>query len=55
MPHSPANGEVSISGMKTDAYLSYTCYPGYELKGVSSRRCLVSGNWSAEEPLCSRE
>lgn len=55
MPDGPVNGDVTVSGMKTDAYLSYTCNAGYEIKGLLSRRCLVSGNWSEEEPQCTRE
>nr|XP_042895666.1 sushi, von Willebrand factor type A, EGF and pentraxin domain-containing protein 1 isoform X2 [Parasteatoda tepidariorum] len=54
MPDSPPNGEVSISGMKTDAHLTYSCNPGYELTGVSDRRCLASGNWSDGSPHCVR-
>ncbi|GFR11206.1 sushi, von Willebrand factor type A, EGF and pentraxin domain-containing protein 1 [Trichonephila clavata] len=54
IPNLPPNGEVAVNGMKTDAHLIYTCNPGYEIKGPSDRRCLASGDWSADEPQCAR-
>lgn len=54
-PDSPLNGEVAINGMKTEARLSYSCNPGYEISGESERKCLASGNWSAGEPKCERK
>ncbi|GBN09560.1 Sushi, von Willebrand factor type A, EGF and pentraxin domain-containing protein 1, partial [Araneus ventricosus] len=53
-PDPPPNGEVSVTGVKTDANLIYTCNPGYEIKGAADRRCFASGNWSNEQPDCVR-
>lgn len=53
-PVQPPNGDISVSGVKTQAVASYSCSPGYELRGVSTRRCLVCGNWSDTNPQCVR-
>ena len=31
---------------------TYSCYPGYDLKGPSSRVCWSMEKWSAREPRC---
>ena len=30
----------------------YSCLPGHELRGVSERFCLRSGNWSGDDSTC---
>ncbi|XP_078381889.1 uncharacterized protein LOC144664619 isoform X9 [Oculina patagonica] len=33
-------------------HVSFTCNPGYWLKGSSERRCQTSGAWTGVQPLC---
>jgi len=33
---------------------NHACIPGYQLIGVSTRRCLATGDWSNTAPVCER-
>ncbi|XP_076346234.1 sushi, von Willebrand factor type A, EGF and pentraxin domain-containing protein 1-like isoform X1 [Tachypleus tridentatus] len=48
------HGEISVSGVKTTAVASYMCLPGFDLIGPKTRKCMVYGDWSNEEPACYR-
>lgn len=53
---SPENGEVVLSeGTQFLATAEYTCEQLFVLEGEDIRTCLPSGEWSGEEPVCSRE
>ncbi|KAL9961653.1 hypothetical protein ACROYT_G030641 [Oculina patagonica] len=32
--------------------VSFTCNPGYSLKGSSERHCMANGTWTGNQPLC---
>ena len=49
----PANGNVYISGVRSEARVIYSCNTGYQLLGNKVRTCLVSGVWSGSVPNCS--
>lgn len=34
------------------SHVSFTCNPGYCLKGSSERVCLKSGSWTGVQPSC---
>ena len=51
---SPDNGDVSLTGMDVGSVATYTCDSGYFLVGSPERMCLQTGEWSEEEPSCSR-
>ena len=47
------NGMVDImDGTTFLKVATYSCYPGYDLKGPSSRVCWSMEKWSAREPRC---
>lgn len=51
----PENGSVDLSDGTTEGSSAiYTCFAGYQLKGVSTRTCTRSG-WSDSEPTCERK
>lgn len=51
----PENGSVDLSDGTTEGSdATYTCFAGYQLKGVTTRTCSRSG-WSATEPTCERK
>ena len=50
----PDNGDVSIMGMGFCSIATYTCGSGYFLVGSSERVCLENGEWSGDEPSCSK-
>ena len=49
---SPANGRVSVSGLRPGSTADYSCEPGYSLRGVETRVCQNNGKWSDNEPTC---
>lgn len=53
----PLHGYVTCSsdGNNYGATCEYRCDGGYELRGISSRVCLFSGDWDGEPALCERE
>ena len=51
----PENGSVDLSDGTTEgSSATYTCFAGYQLKGVATRTCTRSG-WSDKEPTCERK
>ncbi len=50
----PENGQVEQTGTALGSTATYTCFPGYQLKGVSDRTCAETG-WSGKEPTCERK
>ncbi|XP_064386845.1 uncharacterized protein LOC135335316 isoform X3 [Halichondria panicea] len=52
---SPVNGHVEMSaGSECGSIADYNCIVGYELRGVVSRVCQVSGVWNGTMPSCER-
>lgn len=45
-------GRVIFTSANFGTTVRYTCEPGYQLIGVSSRRCSASGEWEGEQPIC---
>ncbi|XP_076332272.1 CUB and sushi domain-containing protein 1-like [Tachypleus tridentatus] len=60
VPQVPPNASVIYTGndrplavsFKIGSNAQYRCIEGHVLKGVSLRRCLQTGVWSGEVPLC---
>ncbi|XP_064386870.1 sushi, von Willebrand factor type A, EGF and pentraxin domain-containing protein 1-like [Halichondria panicea] len=51
----PINGNVEMSaGSECGSKADYNCTVGYELRGVMSRVCQVSGLWNGTMPSCER-
>ena len=51
-PEIPADGQVTITNSTRYQEARYECSPGYELSGMSIRRC--SGRkWNGFQPLCN--
>ena len=55
---SPTNGSISCNSAESDVsryedQCSFSCDPGYELTGSSSRQCLSNGSWSGEPVTCN--
>ena len=49
----PANGQVSHPTGKTFGQTAvYSCNPGYNLDGDSTRTCQATGVWSGSVPTC---
>ena len=49
----PAYGQVGhTAGTTFGQEASYTCNPGYNLVGGSSRTCQATGVWSGSAPNC---
>ena len=48
-----ANGQVShTAGTTFGETATYSCDPGYNLTGDSTRTCQATGMWSGREPTC---
>ena len=48
----PDNGQVSVGGVTVGSTASYSCLPGYVLRGFRLRRCSSNGAWSGQDPVC---
>ena len=49
----PVNGVIELGdGTEEGAIAKYGCDVGYLLNGSSVRECLMSGQWSSEQPSC---
>ncbi|PVD22923.1 hypothetical protein C0Q70_16183 [Pomacea canaliculata] len=46
-------GRVIFTLANFGTTVRYTCEPGYQLIGVSSRRCSASGEWEGKQPYAS--
>ncbi|NXK07756.1 CR1 protein, partial [Herpetotheres cachinnans] len=54
-PPTLANGAVIAANFLFETVVMFVCEPGYELKGSSSAKCVVSGNgvdWDTAPPRC---
>ena len=49
---SPVNGKVAVSGFYLGDNATYTCTEGYKVVGNQTRECLITEEWSGEEPTC---
>ena len=47
-------GEINYEGVSFGDKANHSCHYGYKLVGESVRKCLYSGEWSGEEPLCKK-
>ena len=54
-PNAPANGQRSGSGTTFRSTVTYTCNPGYTLKGSSRLTCTHLQLWSGRVPTCNRK
>ncbi|KAM6191889.1 complement component receptor 1-like protein [Sarcoramphus papa] len=57
-PPTTENGDVIADNFLFETVVAFTCHPGYELKGPSSAKCVVSGNgvdWDTASPYCERQ
>lgn len=48
----PQNGRVDIDGSTPGSTATYTCFPGFNIIGQSSRSCQLNGVWSGSAPFC---
>ena len=49
----PANGQVNHTAETTFGQTAtYSCDPGYNLVGDSTRTCQADGIWSGSDPTC---
>lgn len=44
----PPNGHVQVVGRSA----TYSCNPGYGLRGLAARQCLPTGAWAGVDPQC---
>ena len=51
----PSYGKVNVTGNIPGYKAHYKCDYGYRLVGEAYRRCLDTGYWSGEEPVCQRK
>ena len=51
----PSYGSVSVSGLRVGSKATYECNDGFVLVGLPVRKCLYTGQWSGEAPVCKRE
>ncbi|NXW57531.1 C4BPA protein, partial [Eurystomus gularis] len=57
-PPTVKNGDVIAENFLFETVVTFTCHPGYELKGSSYAKCVVSGNgvdWDKALPRCERQ
>ena len=54
IPLFPVNGQIIGTAFHYNSTIRYVCTDGFELVGLDTRRCMESGMWSAEMPVCIR-
>ncbi|XP_010080182.1 PREDICTED: C4b-binding protein alpha chain-like, partial [Pterocles gutturalis] len=57
-PPAIENGDVTADSFLFETVVTFTCHPGFELKGPSSAKCVVSGSgvdWDTASPSCQRQ
>ncbi|KAH3700404.1 hypothetical protein DPMN_075380 [Dreissena polymorpha] len=53
----PAPSEGTVTSQKGTTYgqtARYTCNPGYQLLGATTRLCQENGLWTEETPVCRK-
>ncbi len=50
--HNPNYGSVRQTGTTLDHVAYYNCNKGFQLVGGRVRRCLTTGHWSGQAPVC---
>ena len=53
-PVAPANGGINSTGIMEGDTVTYFCNKGYYLSGDSIRTCQTDGEWSGDQPNCTR-
>lgn len=48
----PYKGQVVLGGRSPGSKATYSCSPGYQLVGSSTRICQNNGQWSGSTPFC---
>ena len=48
----PFKGQVVLGGRSPGSKATYSCSPGYQLVGSSTRICQNNGQWSGSTPFC---
>ena len=50
-----ANGQVTVNPQRQlpNSRATYTCNPGFVLRGDGTRICQVDGTWSGTKPECA--
>ena len=51
----PQYGAVETTDNRVGDVANYECNFGFSLEGDEQRECLISGDWSGEEPSCVRK
>ena len=51
----PSNGHVILTGVTVNSVATYICSSGFVLVGEDTRTCQPNGEWSGQEPVCSRK
>jgi len=46
------NGKVTALSNRYKSVAYYECDEGYSLLGPSTRKCLITGDWSGYTPIC---
>ncbi|NXS74696.1 CR1 protein, partial [Pandion haliaetus] len=57
-PPTIENGNVIANSFLFETVVTFTCHPGYELKGSLTAKCVVSGNgvdWDTASPYCESQ
>ena len=49
------DGIVIVSGFSVDSTAVYICNSGFIREGVLQRTCMITGEWSSDEPVCIGE
>ncbi|XP_064382161.1 sushi, von Willebrand factor type A, EGF and pentraxin domain-containing protein 1-like [Halichondria panicea] len=53
--HNPNYGSVRQTGTTLDHVAYYNCNKGFQLVGGRVRRCLTTGHWSGQAPVCKEQ